>query len=111
MTCCWWRLTHPARVTSSSRKGERAVVIGRSYRATFRPLSRARPSIRTLQLLYRRQSGHELRYRARPWAGVLRSAAQGQPDTVEESTLSNSTDLRGHGDGCYPVNTMNSPAG
>src|SRR6266446_1904680 len=22
MTSCWWRLTHPARVTSSSRKGE-----------------------------------------------------------------------------------------
>ena len=39
------------------------------------------------------------------------SAAQGQPDTVEESTLSNSADLRGHRDGCYPVNTMNSPAG
>src|SRR6266550_5484189 len=35
MTSCWWRLTHPARVTSSSRKGERSAVIGRSYRAAF----------------------------------------------------------------------------
>src|SRR5207247_7386766 len=34
-TSCWWRLTHPARVTSSSRKGERSAIIGRSYRATF----------------------------------------------------------------------------
>jgi len=42
MTCCWWRLTHPARVTSSSRKGEESAVIGRSYRAAFRPLYRAR---------------------------------------------------------------------
>jgi hypothetical protein len=41
MTCCWWRLTHPARVTSSSRKGERSALIGRSYyRATFRPCTR-----------------------------------------------------------------------
>src|SRR5438309_6245613 len=35
MTSCWWRLTHPARVTNSSRKGERSAVIGRSYRATL----------------------------------------------------------------------------
>src|SRR2546428_7942415 len=38
MTCCWWRLTHPARVTSSRRKGERSAVIGRSYGASFWPM-------------------------------------------------------------------------
>src|ERR671918_666325 len=32
MTSCWWRLTHPARVTSSNRSGERFGVIGGSYR-------------------------------------------------------------------------------
>ncbi len=37
MTSYWWRLIHPARVTSSSRKGERSALIGRSYSATFRP--------------------------------------------------------------------------
>src|SRR4029453_18631699 len=29
--CCWWRLTHPARVTSSTCKGEKSALIGRSY--------------------------------------------------------------------------------
>jgi hypothetical protein len=33
ITCCWWRLTHPASVTSSTRKGWRSAFIGRSYRA------------------------------------------------------------------------------
>jgi hypothetical protein len=31
MTCCWWRLTQPARVASSTRKGVRLAFIGRSY--------------------------------------------------------------------------------
>ena len=31
MTCCWWRLTHPARVTSSTCKGKGSSFIGRSY--------------------------------------------------------------------------------
>jgi hypothetical protein len=36
MTCCWWRLTHPASVTSSTCKGLRSAFIGRSYRAHAR---------------------------------------------------------------------------
>jgi len=27
MTCCWWRLTHPARVTNSSRKGRHRPIL------------------------------------------------------------------------------------
>jgi len=36
------RLTHPARVTSSSRKGERSAVIDRSYSASFWPMYKDR---------------------------------------------------------------------
>jgi hypothetical protein len=35
-TCCWWRLTHPARVTSSTCKRATSAVMGRSYRASSR---------------------------------------------------------------------------
>jgi hypothetical protein len=31
MTSCWWRLIHPAKDTSSSRKRETSAVICRSY--------------------------------------------------------------------------------
>jgi hypothetical protein len=63
MTCCWWRLTHPARGTSSSRNGESSAVIGRSYRATFRPLCRVRAHSRVFghYALQRVRSAHRLR--------------------------------------------------
>ncbi len=38
MTCCRLRLTHPGRVTSCRRKGERSAILGRSYSASFWPM-------------------------------------------------------------------------
>ena len=35
MTRCWWRLTHPARVTSSICKGEKSALMGPGRRASL----------------------------------------------------------------------------
>jgi hypothetical protein len=50
MACYWWRLTHPARVTSSTSKEETSAVMGPSCRVPSRPVYRMPgPNIRTLR--------------------------------------------------------------